>query len=124
MIRSVDEAAFLMEPLGESLHKLSVKSRAMRLVATLAAVRPDLFNGRGRIDSLHVTYRKGLLHVNMDGYIPRDDLPRMQQSVDVFRDYLSEKLGEPVVVEIEAVPLDSFQFTAGPEGYQREAPSE
>jgi uncharacterized hydrophobic protein (TIGR00271 family) len=117
-------AVFLMEPLGESLHKLSVKSRAMRLVATLTAVRPDLFNGRGRIDSLHVTYRKGLLHVDMDGYIPRDDLPQMQESVDVFRDYLSEKLGEPVVVEVEAVPLDAFHFISAPEGYQRQDPAE
>ncbi len=117
-------AIFLMEPLGESLHKLSVKSRAMRLVATLPAVRPDLFNGRGRIDSLHVTYRKGLLHIDIDGTIPSDELPAMQESVDVFQRHLSERLGEPVVVEIEAVPLDSFHYISAPVGYQREDPSE
>ena len=47
----------LMEPLGESLHRLVVKSRTIRMIATLPTVRPDLFDGRGRIDSLNVTYR-------------------------------------------------------------------
>ena len=86
----------------------------MRMIATLPAVRPDLFNNRGRIDSLNVTYREGLLHVALDGIVPRDELPRMQASVDLLQQYLSKSLGEPLVVEVEAIPLDSFHFRSSP----------
>ncbi len=115
---------FLMEPLGESLHRLSVKSRTMRLIATLPAVRPDLFTSRGRIDSLHVTYRNDLLHVDIDGVIPRSELDVMQEGIDVLRQYLSESLNEPLVIELEAIPLDSFQFISAPDGYQRKTGGE
>ena len=115
---------FLMEPLGQSLYRLSVKSRTMRLIATLPAVRPDLFNSRGRIDSLNVTYRNDLLHVDIDGIVPRDDLHLMQEGVDVLRRYLSESLNEPLVIELEAIPLDSFHFVSVPEGYQQETGGE
>lgn len=115
---------FLMEPLGESLHRLSVKSRTMRLIATLPAVRPDLFTSRGRIDSLHVTYRNDLLHVDIDGVIPRSELDVMQEGIDVLRQYLSESLNEPLVIELEAIPLDSYQFVSAPDGYQRKTGGE
>lgn len=100
----------LMEPLGESLHRLVVKSRTIRMIATLPTVRPDLFDGRGRIDSLNVTYRDDLLHVDIDGIVPRDDLSRMQEAIDLLQQYLSESLGEPIVIEVDAIPLDSFHF--------------
>lgn len=115
---------FLLDPLGESLHKLAVKSRAMRLVATLPAVRPDLFNGRGQITSLHVTYRNGLLHVDIDGWVPREDLPFMKESVDTLQQHLTERLGEPAVVEVEAVPLDSYHFVSVPPGYEHQQATE
>jgi uncharacterized hydrophobic protein (TIGR00271 family) len=109
---------FLMEPLGQSLHQLSVKSQTMRMIANLPAVRPDLFNGRGRLDSLHVTYRNDVLFVDIDAYIPKNELDQMQETLDVLRHYLSEALNEPVVLEVEAVPLDSYHFVSGPEGHE------
>ena len=109
---------FLMGPLGQSLHRLSVKSQTMRLIANLPAVRPDLFDRRGRIDSLNVTYRGDMLYVDIDGFIPREDLERMQEAMELLREYLSETLGEPVVIEVEAIPLDTFNFVAMPEGHE------
>ena len=94
------------------------------MIATLPAVRPELFSSRGRIDSLNVTYRNDLLHIDIDGIIPRDELDSMQESVDVLRRYLSESLNEPLVIELEAIPLDSFHFASVPEGYQQETGGE
>ena len=112
-------SALLLEPLGESLHRLRVKSRTMRLISTLPVQRPDLFSRAGRIDSLHVTYRDGLLHVGIDGVIPTEEIPDMQRMADVLRQYLSESIGEPVVVEAEVIPIEFHHFKSMPPDSQR-----
>lgn len=103
----------LMEPLGQSLHRLSVKSRTLRMMATLPALRPDIFSTRGRIESLHVTFRNSILHIDIDVLVPSDRLEKMPEVVAVFRDYMEETLGEPVVVELEVLPLETYRFVAG-----------
>jgi len=105
----------LMKPLGESLHRLYVKSATLRLGTALMLSRPDLFQGRGRIDSIHVNYRDEVLHVSLDGFVPMDYLPLMQAQADVLQRELSQKLEEPVVVEVEAVPVEILYFKSAPE---------
>ena len=73
-------------------------------------------SGRGRIDSMHVTYRADVLHIDIDGFIPTEDLAGMQESLDVLREYLSKTLHEPVVIEVDVVPLDAYHFLSAPEG--------
>jgi len=106
----------LAEPLGTSLHRLRVKSRTMRLMATLPALRPDLFDTNGRMDGLHVNYVDGLLHVKVDGVAARERVPDMQERIDSFRDYLAESLGEPVVLELEIIPVDTIYLRSTPTG--------
>ena len=108
-------STLLLEPLGESLHRLYVKNRTMRLMATLPVQRPDVFNNQGRLDSLHVTYRGGLLHVDIDGVAPKEDMADMQRRTDLLRQYLSESIGEPVVVEVEVIPIEFHHFTSTPD---------
>ncbi len=107
-------SALLLEPLGESLHRLYVKSKAMRLLATLPVQRPDVFTNKGRLDSLNVTYRGGLLHVSIDGVVPTEEMPEMQRKVDLLRQYLSESVREPVVVEVEFIPIEFHRFKSMP----------
>jgi uncharacterized hydrophobic protein (TIGR00271 family) len=107
-------SALLLEPLGQPLHRPRVKSRAMRLIATLPIQHPDLFDQRGRIDSLHVTYRDGLLRIGIDGVVPHENLPGMQKKADLLRQYLSESIREPVAVELEVIPIEFVHFTSMP----------
>ena len=110
-------SVLLMEPLGQSLHRLSVKSRTLSLLSTLPAMRPDLVSGRGRLDSTRVLYRNDILYVQIEGSIPRDEIDRLQGTTDFLRDYLSESLDETVIVQLEVVPLDYYQFFSAPEGH-------
>jgi len=112
-------SALLLEPLGESLHRLRVKSRTMRLIATLPIERPDVFANEGRLDSLHVTYRGGLLHVDIDGVAPMEAILDMQTKADVLRQYLTESIGEPVAVEVEVIPIEFHRFTSMPPDSER-----
>ena len=109
----------LMAPLGQSLHRLSVKSRTLSLLATLPGERPDLLSRRARIESMQVSYRGGVLHVRMDGFIPREELDHLQESMDVLRDYLSDSIGEPVVIDVDAIPLDYYRFSSSPQSSGR-----
>ena len=113
-------SALLFHPLDQALHRLYVKNRVVRLIAKLAHVRPDIISGRVKIDSINVAYRDDLLHVNIDGFIPRDLLiaepgeSTAQERVGRFRDYLSKDLGEPVVVEFNMIPVQMISITTEP----------
>lgn len=109
-------SVLLLEPLGESLHNLYVKNRALRAITTLSVYHPDVFRSEGRIDSLHVTRRGGLLYIDIDGVAPRKSLDgrALRVAADLFREYLSEELREPVVVELDVVPLDYIHVLSTP----------
>jgi uncharacterized hydrophobic protein (TIGR00271 family) len=108
-------SALLVQPLGTALHELYVKHRVVRLIAKLAYTRPDIITGEARFDSINVAYRDGILHVNMDGFVPRTvvaDRPggtNLQERADLFREYLSSDVGEPVVVELDVIPVDMVE---------------
>ena len=112
-------SALLFQPLENSLHRLFVKNRVGRLIAKLSITRPDIITGRAKLESINVTYRKGLLHVNVDTLSPKDELidkPGMplQKRIDLFREYLSEDIGEPVVVEFDLIPVEMIHLRSQP----------
>ncbi len=110
-------SVLLIDPLEEALHRLYVKHRVVRLIAKLSGVRADIVPGRSKISSLNVTYRDGLLHVNVDAFMPKDlfgDKSVEQERLDRFRKYLSEDIGEPVVVELDISPVDVIQLSSEP----------
>jgi uncharacterized hydrophobic protein (TIGR00271 family) len=111
-------SAMLLRPLGESLHRLYAKTVTYRAISRLAATRPDIFSGEGRIDALNVTYREDLLYVDIDALIPRDhmgDGEVLQKKADLLRDELMKRLGEPVVIELEMVALDYVEVRSVPD---------
>ena len=89
------------------------------VMARLALIRSDLVSGEGKIESIHITYRDDLLHVNIDGFAPRAAMRELggldpQEPLDVFREYLSADIGEPVVVELDIIPVDMVHLRSEP----------
>jgi len=113
-------SALLFQPLGNSLHRLYVKHRVVRLVAKLSSTRPDIITGRAKLESINVTYQDGLLHVYVEGFMTKGQLvdkrgvPDVHTRVDLFREYLSKDIGEPVVVEFEVITVDMIHIRSQP----------
>ncbi len=110
-------STLLLQPLGESLYTLYVKNRALRAIANLGVYHPDIFRSQGRIESLYVTRRSGLLYVDIDAIVPRQstDNRHIEKAADIFRKHLTEELREPVVVELEAIPVDYVRILSTPD---------
>jgi hypothetical protein len=83
--------------------------------------------GRAKFESLNVIYRDGLLHANASILLPKDQLvdkpgaPNLQKRVDLFREYLSKDIGEPVVMEFEVIPVDMIHISSQPQERQTAA---
>ena len=118
-------SGLLLHPLEHSLHRLYVKNRIVRQLVKLARDRSDIVTGRAKFESLNVTYRDGLIHVNASILLPKDQLvdkpgaANLQKRVDLFREYLSKDIGEPVVVEFEIIPVDMINLSSQPPDQQR-----
>jgi uncharacterized hydrophobic protein (TIGR00271 family) len=116
-------SALLIPPLNHALHRLYVKSKIVRLLTKLSAQRTDIVSGRGKIDSIQVSYRDGLLHVNIDGLSPKDTMDDAQRRADVFRQFLSVEIGEPLVLELDMIPVEMVQIRSEPGEMQLEKKS-
>ena len=104
----------LFQPLSQALHRMYVKSKTVRLVTKLTDSRPDIISGEGRIESVSVTYRDGVIHVDVNGFTTKEHLPNLQTVADQFRQYLSEEIGEPVVIDLDAIGVDMVHVRSEP----------
>ena len=105
----------LVQPLSQETHKLRVKSKTLRLFKTLPVSHPDIFEAGGRIDMLRIRYQDDLLHIHVEGVISRDRVQGAQERLDLLRLLLEEKIGEPLVVKFEVIPVDILNFQSPPE---------
>lgn len=85
-------SAALVYPLGVLHYKLHVKSMALSLIVAARRQMPRLYDGNGRVDSVHVTYRGDQLYVNMDVLGDEDDISGMQEQIDVCQQSQSRLL--------------------------------
>ena len=107
----------LMQPLSEELEKLRVKSMVLRLAKTLPVTHPNTLESTMRLDTLRVRHDEDdVLHVRAEGTVPRDKVDGVQARLELFRHELEERAGEPVIIEIEAVPVDIVHFRSAPDG--------
>ncbi len=112
--------ALLIQPLGRALNQLYAKHRVVRLINKLALDRPDIISGKGKVQSINVSYRDGILHVNIDSFVPKERLvetpgtPNAQKRLELFREFLSTDIGEPVVVEHDIVAVEMLHLKAEP----------
>jgi uncharacterized hydrophobic protein (TIGR00271 family) len=100
----------LMQPLSEEFEKLRVKSMVLRLVKTLPITHPHTYESTLRLETLRVRTEDDVLHVLGVGTMHRDRVEGYPPLLELFRRELEEKAGQPVIVEIEAIPVDIVHF--------------
>ncbi len=104
----------LVEPLEQALHELYIKNRVLRLGVKLAASRPDLVSGKGKIESIDVGYRNGLVHISISGFVPKVTTSNVQERMDQLREIISADIGEPVVLELDVIPVEFLKIRSEP----------
>ena len=104
----------LIEPLNQALDELIVKNRVLRLAVKLTKTRPELVSGKTKIESVHVEYRDGIIHVSIEGVIPKNEVLNFQERIDRLREVISADVGEPIVLHIKAIPVEFIQITSKP----------
>jgi uncharacterized membrane protein len=121
MLLFVGLSALLIQPLNQAFHKIYVESRVVRVLHKLVVTSPDLFVGAAtaRIESINVTYRDDLLHVNIDAFVSRGALAEksgldQQERLDLIQESLSADIGGPVVLELDLIPVDMMFLRSGP----------
>ena len=113
----------IVEPLQKALYKLTVKSDVLGLLASIPNEYPHMFSGQGRIDALNVNYHGDTLYVQIEGIAPRpkQDMSheemeqKLRTSVDLFQDELEQRLKEPVIIEIDVIPVELISVSSGGE---------
>ena len=104
----------LIHPLGASLERLYVKSLTLSLISQLRHKFPDLFTGRGTLEGVSVTYMGDVIHVAINATVDRETIKGMQGRVDVVQKHLERSLQQPVRIKFSLIPVDTFEFEAGP----------
>lgn len=109
-------SVFFVPALNEALHEIYVKNRVIRLhVKRAGAHLNSAFQSSAvKIERVNVAYRDDILHVNIKMFVTRNHLEGAQERLDEFRALLSHEIGEPVVIEIGAIPIDYIEFRSAP----------
>jgi hypothetical protein len=81
----------------------------------LPVSHPHIFEVGGRIDMLRIRYQDDLLHIHVEGVIGRDRIQDAQERLNLLRLLLEEKIGEPLVVKFEVIPVDILNFQSPPD---------
>ena len=102
--------AILLQPLGFSLRELYIRSIAMRTIYELRRNQPDLFPGTARFNSINTRYQKdGLLHLEVKIEVPLQDIKDVHAKIDRASQEMSRQLKEPIIVNIDIIPLHRFE---------------
>jgi len=116
LIGAILASIILMQPLSEGFNKLRVKSIALRLVKTLPVTHPHTFERSLRLDALCVRHNDdGILHIRTRGTMPRDKLKGFPARLQLFRQELEKQVGEPVIIDVDAVSVDIRHFRSAPD---------
>jgi uncharacterized hydrophobic protein (TIGR00271 family) len=100
----------LIQPLTQETHKLRVKSKTLQLFKALPVSHPHIFKEGSRVDKLSVRYQDDLLHIQVEGVIPKDRVQGAQERLDLLHRFLEEKIGEPLILKFVVVPVDILNF--------------
>jgi uncharacterized hydrophobic protein (TIGR00271 family) len=113
MLLFVGLSAILIQPLNQAFRKIYVENRVVRVLHKLVRASPELFVGAAtaRIESIRVTYKDDLLHVNIDALVSKDALAERsgrdrQERLDLIQESLAADIQEPVVLELDLIPVE------------------
>jgi len=121
LLCAIAASIVLMQPLHEEFNRLRVKSMVMRLLKTLPVTHPHTFESTLRLDTLRVRTEDGVLHVRAEGTVARDKVEGVPARLVLLRRELEKKAGQPMIIEIEAVPVDVVHFRSAPDGDKDQA---
>ena len=110
LIAVIAASIILMQPLSEDFEKLRVKSMSLRLVKTLPITHPHTFESTLRLETLRVREENETIVVRGEGFISRDKVEGLESRLKLFQNELEKKVGEPIIIEVEAVPVDILNF--------------
>ena len=105
----------LMQPLNQHYKELRVKSMVLRLIKTLPVSHPDLYENSLRMENLRVRTENDVIHVLGKGTMTRDRVEDYRARLELFRHELEKRVGQPVIIEVEAVPIDILLFRSAPD---------
>jgi uncharacterized hydrophobic protein (TIGR00271 family) len=106
----------LMQPLYEQFERLRVRSMVLRLVKTMPVTHPHIFESTVKFATLRVRDEDDVIHVSVEGTIPSDKVEGLPARLELFRHELEKKVGEPIIIEIEAIPIDVVLVRSAPDG--------
>ena len=106
-------SAGLLHPLGVSLYELHVKSSVLSLIVSSRRDLPKLYDENARVESVSVTMKGDVIHVNVNVMENEAEVDKMQEKVDRFQHSLSALLKRPVVVGVDLIPVPVRHFSAG-----------
>ena len=101
-------------PLGFSLRKIWIKSTAIRMMARMKNIRPDLFPGTSKISRITAEYRDNLLHLEIEVIMNVDLIPLIKNNTNFLQKSLSESLGEPLSLKVIVIPVNIFEYEVSP----------
>jgi uncharacterized hydrophobic protein (TIGR00271 family) len=104
----------LMQPLHNEFERLRLKSMVLRLAKTLPVTHPEIFESTLQLNTLRVRDEDGVLHVRAEGTVAYDKVEGLPARLELFRRELEKKAGEPVIIEVEAVPIEVLLFRSAP----------
>lgn len=110
LIAVVATSILLIQPLSEETHKMRIKSKTLQLLKTLPVSHPHIFREASHLDQLNVRYQNGLLHIFVEGKFPKDRIQGAQQRIDLLQLFLEEKIGEPLILKVSAIPVEILEF--------------
>lgn len=106
----------MMPTLNTALREIYVENRVARLTAQYIR-EPSaigLYGSEIQIEGFTVVYVDDVLHVSVDARATRDRVGQAQERLDGFRRRLSDDLGEPVVVELDLIPIEVMHLRSAP----------
>lgn len=101
-------------PLQRAFHKITLEDRVARLVAKHQYAEGT--TARVKIRSIHGTYSGGILHMNIDLLATSEFLDQGQAIVDAFVDEVAAEIDEPLVILVEAIPVDVVRLRSDSRG--------
>ena len=105
----------LLQPLGEELHKLRVKSQVLRMFKTLPVSHPQIFEAAEGLSTLRLSYQNDILNIHVEGMLRKKKLQGAQERLNFLRLLLEEKIGEPLVLDFEMIPVGFVKFRSAPD---------
>ncbi len=116
----VGASIIVIEPLSNSFVELYIKNRALRLVSKFQTDHPDIIDGKSRIESLRVKIHDDVVYMDVEAFSPREEIPMIQERLDIFRAYLRAEINRPLVIRMDVVPIDLLRVRSA----SKDAPSE